>query len=170
MSRLGGRALFPRTTPASGSLWCFVAYGGCEGKDLSDGVDLELDSRATDRGHKRCRSRPRASRRRLRWDLTARHGSRSCPVGRSLEPRSSSQVGIMPNEHIGEEGPTIFAHACRLGAEGMVSKRVDGTYSSGSCRAWIKVRNPASMCHPTLANHRLQSCPNANPVASSQFR
>jgi hypothetical protein len=26
---------------------------------------------------------------------------------------------------------TVFAHACQLGAEGIVSKRVDGTYRSG---------------------------------------
>jgi bifunctional non-homologous end joining protein LigD len=40
---------------------------------------------------------------------------------------------------------TVFAHPCRLGAEGIVSKRVDGTYRSGPCRVWIKVRNPASI-------------------------
>jgi bifunctional non-homologous end joining protein LigD len=39
----------------------------------------------------------------------------------------------------------VFAHACRLGAEGIVSKKVDGTYQSGPCRVWIKVRNPASI-------------------------
>jgi bifunctional non-homologous end joining protein LigD len=39
----------------------------------------------------------------------------------------------------------VFAHACRLGAEGIVSKKVDGTYRSGPCRVWIKVRNPASI-------------------------
>jgi ATP-dependent DNA ligase len=32
----------------------------------------------------------------------------------------------------------------RLGAEGIVSKRVDGAYRSGPCPVWIKVRNPAS--------------------------
>jgi len=36
----------------------------------------------------------------------------------------------------------FFAHACRLGAEGIVSKRVDGTYRSGPCPVW-KVRDPA---------------------------
>jgi hypothetical protein len=30
-------------------------------------------------------------------------------------------------------------------AEGIVSKRVDGTYRSGPCPVWIKVRNPASV-------------------------
>jgi hypothetical protein len=34
---------------------------------------------------------------------------------------------------------------CRLGAEGIVSKKVDGAYLSGPCRVWIKVRNPASV-------------------------
>jgi ATP-dependent DNA ligase len=39
----------------------------------------------------------------------------------------------------------VFAHVCQLGAEGIVSKKVDGTYRSGPCRVWIKVRNPASI-------------------------
>jgi ATP-dependent DNA ligase len=49
------------------------------------------------------------------------------------------------NEHIAEDGLTVFAHACQLGAEGIVSKKVDGAYQSGRCRVWIKVRNPASI-------------------------
>ena len=56
-----------------------------------------------------------------------------------------TEAGILVNEHIAEDGPTVFAHACRLGAEGIVSKRVDGTYRSGPYPAWIKVRNPASL-------------------------
>jgi bifunctional non-homologous end joining protein LigD len=55
------------------------------------------------------------------------------------------KAGILLNEHIPEDGPTVFAFACRLGAEGIVSKRVDGTYRSGPSRVWIKVRNPASV-------------------------
>jgi bifunctional non-homologous end joining protein LigD len=56
-----------------------------------------------------------------------------------------TEAGILFNEHIAEDGPVAFAHACRLGAEGIVSKKVDGTYQSGPCRVWIKVRNPASI-------------------------
>jgi bifunctional non-homologous end joining protein LigD len=56
-----------------------------------------------------------------------------------------AKVGILLNEHIAEDGPTVFAHACQLGAEGIVSKKVDGSYQSGPCRVWIKVRNPASI-------------------------
>ena len=57
----------------------------------------------------------------------------------------NTKAGILFNEHIAEDGATVFAHACRLGAEGIVSKRIDSTYRSGPCRVWIKVRNPASL-------------------------
>jgi bifunctional non-homologous end joining protein LigD len=57
----------------------------------------------------------------------------------------STKAGILFNEHIAEDGSTVFTHACRLGAEGIVSKKVDGTYRSSPCRVWIKVRNPASI-------------------------
>ena len=56
-----------------------------------------------------------------------------------------TEVGILLNEHVAGDGPTVFEHACRLGAEGIVSKRVDSTYRSGPCPAWVKVRNPASI-------------------------
>jgi bifunctional non-homologous end joining protein LigD len=56
-----------------------------------------------------------------------------------------TEAGILLNEHIAEDGMTVFAHAFRLGAEGIVSKRVDGTCRSGPCAVWIKVRNPASI-------------------------
>jgi bifunctional non-homologous end joining protein LigD len=55
------------------------------------------------------------------------------------------ETGILLNEHVAEDGPTVFEHACRLGAKGIVSKKVDSTYRSGPCRVWIKVRNPASI-------------------------
>jgi ATP-dependent DNA ligase len=54
-------------------------------------------------------------------------------------------AGILFNEHIAGDGPIVFAHACRLGAEGIVLKKVDGTCRFGPCRVWIKVRNPASI-------------------------
>jgi bifunctional non-homologous end joining protein LigD len=48
----------------------------------------------------------------------------------------NTKAGILFNEHIVEDGPVVFAHACRLGAEGIVSKKVDSTYRSGPCRVW----------------------------------
>jgi bifunctional non-homologous end joining protein LigD len=41
---------------------------------------------------------------------------------------------ILLNEHSVEDGPTVFAYACRLGAEGIVSKRMDDTNRSGPSR------------------------------------
>jgi len=35
----------------------------------------------------------------------------------------------------------VFDRACKLGLEGIVSKRVDAPYCSGRTRTWIKVRN-----------------------------
>jgi bifunctional non-homologous end joining protein LigD len=56
-----------------------------------------------------------------------------------------TEAGVLLNKHIAEDGATVLAHACRLGAEGIVSKRIDSTYQSGPCRVWINVRNPASI-------------------------
>ena len=56
-----------------------------------------------------------------------------------------TEAGILLNEHVADDGPTVFEPAWRLGAEGIVSKRVDGTYRSGPCLVWIKARNPTSV-------------------------
>jgi bifunctional non-homologous end joining protein LigD len=56
-----------------------------------------------------------------------------------------SNTGILLNEHLVEEGATVFAHACKLGAEGIVSKRIDAPYRSGPHVAWVKVRSPAGV-------------------------
>jgi hypothetical protein len=73
--------------------------------------------------------------------------ARICAIARSsiARPRwlRNSKAGILFNEHLVEYGAIVFAHACRLGAEGIVSKKTDSTYRSGRCPVWIKVRNPA---------------------------
>jgi bifunctional non-homologous end joining protein LigD len=51
--------------------------------------------------------------------------------------------GLRFNEHLEEDGPTVFGHACKLGLEGIVSKRKDSLYSSGRTAHWIKSKNPA---------------------------
>jgi bifunctional non-homologous end joining protein LigD len=40
--------------------------------------------------------------------------------------------GLRFNQHIEAHGPTVFVHACKMGLEGMVSKRKNSTYRSGS--------------------------------------
>jgi bifunctional non-homologous end joining protein LigD len=38
----------------------------------------------------------------------------------------------------------VFKHACKLGFEGIVSKRKSSPYSSGKSPHWLKSKNPAS--------------------------
>ena len=56
---------------------------------------------------------------------------------------SKARAGIRVNEHIEADGPTVFAHACRMGLEGIVSKRKASTYRSGRSPDWLKSKNPA---------------------------
>jgi len=52
-------------------------------------------------------------------------------------------LGLRFNEHMEGDGPTVFAHACKLGLEGIVSKRKDSLYRSGRSPDWLKMKNPA---------------------------
>jgi bifunctional non-homologous end joining protein LigD len=51
-------------------------------------------------------------------------------------------TGIQYSEHLEGGGAAIFAHACRLGCEGIVSKRRDHSYRSGQSKTWLKIKNP----------------------------
>jgi bifunctional non-homologous end joining protein LigD len=53
-------------------------------------------------------------------------------------------VGLQVNDHMVEPGDVIFRHACKLGFEGIVSKRLGSPYHSGRTRYWIKSKNPAA--------------------------
>jgi bifunctional non-homologous end joining protein LigD len=47
------------------------------------------------------------------------------------------------NEHLdAADGALVFAHACKLGLEGIVSKRRNSPYRSGRLPDWIKSKNP----------------------------
>jgi bifunctional non-homologous end joining protein LigD len=54
------------------------------------------------------------------------------------------QLGIVISEHTADDGNAIFQQACRMGLEGIVSKRLSAPYRSGPSRNWIKVKNPDS--------------------------
>ena len=43
----------------------------------------------------------------------------------------AGNTGIVFNEDVEGDGPVVFAHACRLGLEGIVSKRKGSKYQSG---------------------------------------
>jgi bifunctional non-homologous end joining protein LigD len=52
-------------------------------------------------------------------------------------------AGARFNEHFEhEDGPLVFAHACKMGLEGIVSKRKNSRYRSGRSPDWIKSKNP----------------------------
>jgi bifunctional non-homologous end joining protein LigD len=57
---------------------------------------------------------------------------------------SAKPPGPLLNEHIAERGDIVFRHACKLGFEGIVSKRLGSHYVSGRSRHWIKSKNPAA--------------------------
>jgi bifunctional non-homologous end joining protein LigD len=52
--------------------------------------------------------------------------------------------GIQYNEHIEGDAAILFAHACKLGLEGIVSKRSGTPYLSGRSPHWVKLKNPHS--------------------------
>src|SRR5262245_51926207 len=59
---------------------------------------------------------------------------------RSLIKRAGP--GIRLSEHIDGDGAFAFRHACRMGLEGIVTKRRDKPYRSGRSPDWVKVKNP----------------------------
>ena len=50
--------------------------------------------------------------------------------------------GIRLNEHIEADGPTVFAHACKMGLEGIVSKRKDFILSLGAVTRLAEEQEP----------------------------
>jgi ATP-dependent DNA ligase len=61
---------------------------------------------------------------------------------------AKSANGIQLNPHLtGEIGPAMFEHACKLGLEGVVSKRRDRAYQGGRSKHWVKVKNRS---HPAM--------------------
>jgi bifunctional non-homologous end joining protein LigD len=52
------------------------------------------------------------------------------------------QMSIVLNKYYEEDGAVVFQQACRLGCEGIVSKRLGSTYRRGRSPLWVKVKNP----------------------------
>jgi bifunctional non-homologous end joining protein LigD len=65
-----------------------------------------------------------------------------------------AEPGLLLNEYLEADGPTVFVHACKLGLEGIVSKRKDSSYRSGRSPHWIKSKNPACAAVKREAVHR----------------
>jgi bifunctional non-homologous end joining protein LigD len=73
---------------------------------------------------------------------------RGMPLGdrkkRSARLLGGRRLGIVLSDHTDDDGATIFRHACRMGLEGIVSKRLTAPYRSGPSRDWLKIKNPDS--------------------------
>jgi ATP-dependent DNA ligase len=57
---------------------------------------------------------------------------------------AKAPAGLAFNEHMDGDGAAVFAQACKLGLEGIVSKRRDHPYRSGPSKAWLKIKNPSA--------------------------
>jgi hypothetical protein len=54
-----------------------------------------------------------------------------------------ARPGLVLNEHLEhEDGEVVFRHACKLGLEGIVSKRLGSRYRSGRSPDWLKMKDP----------------------------
>jgi bifunctional non-homologous end joining protein LigD len=51
------------------------------------------------------------------------------------------QPGLRLNEHLAHPGELVFRHACKMGLEGIVSKRLGSIYRSGRSKDWLKFPN-----------------------------
>jgi bifunctional non-homologous end joining protein LigD len=73
---------------------------------------------------------------------------RAPPLGdrkkRLAKLRGKRRIGIVLSEHTDEDGALILQQACKLGLEGIVSKRLSAPYRSGPSRDWLKVEKPDS--------------------------
>ncbi len=47
---------------------------------------------------------------------------------------------IRCSEHFTESGTLVLRHACRLGVEGIISKRADARYQTGRSKVWVKAK------------------------------
>ena len=55
-----------------------------------------------------------------------------------------SLPGLRLNKHLVHDGESVFQHACKMGLEGIVSKRLGSRYRSGRSKDWLKFKNPAA--------------------------
>ena len=53
-------------------------------------------------------------------------------------------LGLRFNEHLEGDGPAIFVHACKMGLEGILSKRPGARDRPGRTTDWLKFKSPAA--------------------------
>ncbi|MGI8526211.1 MAG: DNA ligase D [Pseudolabrys sp.] len=74
------------------------------------------------------------------------HDIRKLPLGQrkaqlsALLGRDSKSGQLRMSESLDESGPVLHKHACRMGLEGIISKRDDTPYRSGRGHDWLKIK------------------------------
>jgi bifunctional non-homologous end joining protein LigD len=67
-----------------------------------------------------------------------------------------SRHWVRLNEHLEHDcGLTVFQHACKMGLEGIVSKRLGSRYRSGRSPDWLKFKNPRGAGGPARGGRGL---------------
>ena len=59
---------------------------------------------------------------------------------RDLLGRPSKSSLVRFSDHMAGDGADVFANACKMGLEGIVSKRIDRPYRSGRSADWLKAK------------------------------
>ena len=87
-----------------------------------------------------------------------------------------STPGLRLNGHLEADGQVIFPQACKMGLEGVISKRRGSRYRSGRSFDWVKSKNPDSPAAKRL-DHKpdevakaLDDPENAPPLAEALER
>jgi len=76
------------------------------------------------------------------WDLRRRPIEERKALLAELLHGRHSDLSIVLNRHYEGDGAIVFREACKLGCEGIVSKRLGSTYRRGRSPLWVKVKNP----------------------------
>ena len=83
---------------------------------------------------------------RVSSDLLNLNGLRQHPIEErraALLPLVAGVDCVLFSDALVAQGALVFAKACDMGLEGIVSKRAGSCYRSGTSRQWLKSKNPA---------------------------
>ncbi|MFO1186115.1 MAG: DNA ligase D [Alphaproteobacteria bacterium] len=57
-----------------------------------------------------------------------------------IDPHVHARSAIQYSDHMEGDGAALFARACRIGLEGVVSKKRNARYSPGRSTSWVKIK------------------------------
>lgn len=75
------------------------------------------------------------------YDLTgAALIDRKAALAGLMAPVADARSPLQISEHMEGDAAEFFAHACRMGLEGIISKRADAKYEQRRAKTWVKVK------------------------------